>query len=73
MTGSFLWLVLVVLSAAGHAERLKVNAPDPNERLEVLLNQSENSGPMCIPGWINWFPAQPAHLTYQRVDGGIGP
>jgi hypothetical protein len=46
---------------------------DPNERMDVLLNQSENMRQMQDEWRRFWMNDQPSHLTYQRVDGGIGP
>jgi hypothetical protein len=71
-----------------------VQSSDPNERIEVMMNQSEDIGQLigCHRYWrgfltwgwhwsdetrqLTWawhyYWAVP-HLTYQRVDGGIGP
>jgi hypothetical protein len=46
---------------------------DPNERLEVLMNQSEDLRQMQAEWRRFWMNDQPSHMTYQRVDGGIGP
>jgi hypothetical protein len=69
-------------------------ASDPNERLEVLMNQSENSGQLgewhwYRRGYLTWawhwseetrqlswawhYHWEVPPMTYQRVDGGIGP
>jgi hypothetical protein len=72
MVESILWLMLAMLSASPTGW-LEVRTVDPNERLDTLLNQSEDSRPLGAQ-WRCWWPdGQPSHMTYQRVDGGIGP
>jgi hypothetical protein len=52
---------------------------DANERLETLMNQSEDIYPMGYRGNLTWgwhytLETRPSsHMTYLRVDGGIGP
>jgi hypothetical protein len=52
---------------------------DAKEPLEKLMNQSEGSYPLGYKGELTWgwhytLETRPSsHMTYQRVDGGIGP
>jgi hypothetical protein len=46
---------------------------DPNDRMSVLLNQSEDLRQIQGEWRRFWQNDQPSHLTYERVDGGIGP
>jgi hypothetical protein len=46
---------------------------DKNERMEVLLNQSEDLRQIEAEWRRFWMNDQPSHMTYQRVHGGIGP
>ena len=48
-------------------------ASDPNQRMDELLNESENL--RQIRGeWARWWMIdQPSHLTPIRVHGGLGP
>jgi hypothetical protein len=48
-------------------------SPDPNVRINQLLNQSEDSGPVGYQWQRIWFNDQPQHLTPERVHGGIMP
>jgi hypothetical protein len=46
---------------------------DPNERLQVLFNESENLR-QIRQEWLRfWQIDMPSHLTPERVDGGIMP
>jgi hypothetical protein len=72
MPESILWLVLAILSASP-AGWLDVRNHDANDRLDLLLNQSEDLGQIRSDWWQRWGMYQPSHMTYQRVDGGIGP
>jgi hypothetical protein len=66
-------------------QQINVYPQDPNERLDILLNQSEDVGRQMQTEWRRaglepeqlswaWHYCSPAsHLTYRRVDGGIGP
>jgi hypothetical protein len=70
------WLLLAVVAglALGNSGCFLNQYPaDPNERLEVLLNQSEDLRQIQGEWRRFWMNDQPSHLTYQRVDGGIGP
>jgi hypothetical protein len=46
---------------------------DPNDRMSVLLNQSEDLRQMQGEWRRFWMNDQPSHMTYERVDGGIAP
>jgi len=46
---------------------------DKNERLDVLLVQSENLRQINGEWRRFWLNDQPSHLTYYRVDGGVAP
>ncbi|HYV38226.1 MAG TPA: hypothetical protein VE988_21255 [Gemmataceae bacterium] len=46
---------------------------DRNDRLDVLMNQSENLRQIYGEWRRFWMNDQPSHLTYDRVDGGIAP
>jgi hypothetical protein len=46
---------------------------DPNQRMEIMLNQSEDYRQIG-PFWRRfWFNDQPSHMTPERIHGGIGP
>jgi hypothetical protein len=70
------WLLLTVVAglALGNSGCFLNQYPsDPNERMEVLLNQSEDLRQIQGEWRRFWMNDQPSHMTYQRVDGGIGP
>ena len=46
---------------------------DPNERLSVLFNESENIGQLREEWKRFWETDMPSHLTPERVHGGIMP
>jgi hypothetical protein len=46
---------------------------DKNERMDVLLNQSEDLRQINGEWRRFWMNDQPSHMTYARVHGGIGP
>jgi hypothetical protein len=46
---------------------------EPNARMDVLLNQSEDLRQMSNEFRRFWMNDQPSHLTFERVDGQIGP
>jgi Mg-chelatase subunit ChlI len=46
---------------------------DPNQRMDVLLNQSEDLRQIGNEWRRFWMNDQPSHLTPERVHGGIGP
>jgi hypothetical protein len=47
--------------------------PDPNIRMQQLLNQSENLRQIRGEWHRFWMNDQPSHLTPQRVNGLISP
>lgn len=70
------WLMVIALATGlcGSTGCLLNQYPsDPNERMEVLIYESENLRQIkneCRRFWMN---DQPSHLTYERIHGGIGP
>jgi hypothetical protein len=52
---------------------LNMYSPDPNERMQQMLNQSEDLRQMRKEWFRFWMVDQPSHLTPDRVHGGIGP
>jgi hypothetical protein len=72
------WRLLLLTAAAGLALGnagcfLNQYSSDKNERMEILLNQSEDIRQMRAEWRRFWMNDQPSHMTYQRVNGGIGP
>jgi hypothetical protein len=51
---------------------LNMYSSDPNERMQTMLNQSENLRQMQKEWDRFWMIDQPSHLTPDRVHGGIG-
>jgi hypothetical protein len=49
------------------------DASDPNDRMRVLLEQSEVPHQMKEEWDRFWMRDQPKHMTYERVSGGIEP
>ena len=52
---------------------LNMYSPDPNERMQQMLNQSEDMRQMRKEWFRFWMVDQPSHLTPDRVHGGVGP
>ena len=46
---------------------------DKNDRMDVLLVQSENLRQINCEWRLFWLNDQPSHMTYYRVDGVIQP
>src|SRR5262249_40674323 len=46
---------------------------DPNVRMQKLLYQSEDIGPIRREWRLFWFNDQPNHLTPERIHGNILP
>jgi hypothetical protein len=46
---------------------------DKNDRMDVLLVQSENLRQINGEWRRFWLNDQPSHMTYYRTDGGIQP
>jgi hypothetical protein len=69
-------LLLVVLLLAPLASTgclINEYPSDPNARMRVLLNQSEDLRQVQNEWLRFWMVDQPSHMTFERVDGGIGP
>jgi len=68
-------LVLLVVGAAGLSGTgcITMYPGDPNERMEIMLNQSEDYRQMAGVWRRFWFTDQPSHMTPERIHGGIGP
>ena len=68
---------LVLLLACGAATAatgcITMYPGDPQQRMEVLMNQSEDARQMTSVWRRFWFTDQPSHLTPERIHGGIGP
>jgi hypothetical protein len=69
--GLALAVAAVTLSNTGCI--LNLYPADPNDRLQVLFNQSENLRQLRDEIGRFWFTDMPSHLTPERVDGGIMP
>jgi len=52
---------------------INMYSSDPNERMQQLLNQSEDLRQVRKEWYRFWMIDQPSHLTPDRVHGGIGP
>ena len=52
---------------------LNLYPADPNDRLQVLFNQSEDLRQVRSEWGRFWFTDSPSHLTPERVDGTIMP
>jgi hypothetical protein len=46
---------------------------DPNERMQQMLNESENLRQLRMEWNRFWMLDQPSHLTPTRVHGGLSP
>jgi hypothetical protein len=46
---------------------------DPTQRMDVLMNQSENLRQAGQDWRRIWMNDQPSHLTPYRIQGGIAP
>jgi hypothetical protein len=46
---------------------------NPNERMDILMNHSEDLRQIKNEVRRFWMNDQPSHMTYERVHGGIGP
>jgi Mg-chelatase subunit ChlI len=52
---------------------LNMYPADPNDRMQYMLNQSEDLRQIKKEVARFWMVDQPSHLTPDRVHGGIGP
>jgi hypothetical protein len=58
----------------GPVEEPKQNySSDPNERMQQLLYQSQDLGPLQRAWWRFWFIDQPSNLVPERIHGSILP
>ena len=64
-------LALMVLSNVGCM--INQYSSDPNERMQEMLNESENLRLMRGEWQRFWMIDQPSHLTPIRTHGGVGP
>ena len=64
---------LAALTLANTGCLLNQYPSDPNQRMEVLLFQSEDLRQIQAEWRRWWLNDQPSHMTYDRVHGGIGP
>jgi hypothetical protein len=67
-------LLLVVLATGLLNAGCLLNAypADPQRRMMVLMNQSENLRQIEYEMERFWMVDQPSHLTPERVNGGVG-
>jgi hypothetical protein len=70
----YLFLAALALVGLGNAGCF-VNAysPEPTERTEQLIYQSENLRQMQREKRVFWMTDSPSHLTPEHLDGHIGP
>ncbi|GIW79614.1 MAG: hypothetical protein KatS3mg105_1421 [Gemmatales bacterium] len=67
------WLLLVaaVLAFSNTGCFLNIYSSNPNQRIEELLNTSEDLRQIGLEWQRIWFVDQPSHMTPQRIHGGI--
>jgi hypothetical protein len=68
-------LFLAVVAAFGAFNAgcmLNAYPSDPQRRILVLMNQSENLRQIDYEMERFWMVDQPSHLTPERVNGGVG-
>jgi hypothetical protein len=69
-------LVLTALAAGSLANAgciLNQYPSDPTQRMDVLINQSEDLRQAGQDWRRFWMNDQPSHMTPARIDGGIAP
>jgi len=59
----------LILSNAGCL--INIYSSDPNQRIEQLLNNSEDIRQIEQEWKRFWFTDQPSHMTYDRIHGGL--
>jgi hypothetical protein len=64
-------LVVMALSNVGCI--INQYSSDPNERMQEMLNESENLRQIRGEWERFWMIDQPSHLTPVRIHGGVGP
>ena len=70
-----LGFVLGVVAALGLSNAgciLNQYPSDPHQRMDVLMNESENLRQIEYEWQRIWFTDQPSHLTPVRIHGGVG-
>jgi hypothetical protein len=67
----FLAVAVVVGSSSGCL--LNQYSSDPQTRMEILMNQSEDLRQIENEWRRFWMNDQPSHMTYERAHGGVGP
>ncbi len=68
-------LFLAIVAATGALNAgcmLNAYPSTPDQRVRVLMNQSENLRQVEYEMERFWMVDQPSHLTPERVDGGVG-
>jgi hypothetical protein len=73
MYALLLWCALAGLTNTPTCRALPAAPADANVRMEQLLFESEDLGQIHHEMRRFWMNDRPAHMTYQRVHGGIGP
>lgn len=73
MRRSLLLAAVAILGLANAGCLLNQYPSDPHQRLDVLVNQSEDLRQAGQDWRRFWMNDQPSHLTPSRVDGGIAP
>ena len=69
------WILLAVLAFVSLSSPgciINQYSSDPNERMQEMLNESENLRQMRGEWQRFWMLDQPSHLTPVRIHGGIG-
>jgi hypothetical protein len=73
MWRSLLLAALAALFLGSAGCFLPIYPSEPNERMQVLLNNSENYRQLKGEWLRFWLVDQPSHLTFDRTNGGIEP
>lgn len=70
------WIMLLALGISLMANTgclLNQYPSDPNERMQVLIYQSEDLRQINNEVRRFWMNDQPSHMTWERIHGGVGP
>lgn len=70
------WMLSAVLALGSLSNAgciINQYSSDPNERMEEMLNESENLRQIRGEWRRFWMIDQPSHLSPIRVHGGVGP
>jgi hypothetical protein len=62
--------LMAAMALVTSSPALPIGATDPGTKMEQLLFESWDSGPITARPWLL---DQPSHMTYQRIHGGIEP